>query len=132
MMKLPLALAAALAMSLAPASASLAQTAVQASAQTQAPARTATIQRAGVQPRATPVERRVYENAATQMSRGDTGPRYSCEHDSAGNPTSCWCNWDSDANDCKDMILNEPCGADGAWWTSDVDGEYGCDRQSGG
>ena len=79
--------------------------------------------------RATPVERRVYASPATNMSNGTQGPRYSCEHNSAGEATSCWCNWNSDANDCKDMILNAPCGENGAWWTSDVEGEYGCDRQ---
>jgi len=81
--------------------------------------------------RATPVERRVYEDAATRMSRpGDDGPQYSCDHDSSGQAVSCWCNWDNDAGDCKDMILNAPCGESGAWWTSDIPGEYGCDRQN--
>jgi hypothetical protein len=78
------------------------------------------------QPSATPVERRVYEDAATALSSGEDGPNYTCEHNAQGEPISCWCNWSTNASDCKDMILAAPCG-DGNWWTSDVPGEYGCD-----
>lgn len=139
MKTLSIALALAASLGLAPAAPAFAQAQIagrtaqtQDTAEQERPARTMMLQRAQIQSRVTPVERRIYENASTQMSSGDATPEYSCEHDSAGNPTSCWCNWNSDANDCKDMILNQPCGGDGAWWTSDVEGEYGCDRQSSG
>jgi|GEM_PF-2322796 len=78
--------------------------------------------------RATPRARRVYEDRHTSLSMS-LDPRYECEHNAQGEAISCWCNWNEDANDCKNMILNSPCGEDGAWWTSDVPGEYGCDTQ---
>lgn len=75
--------------------------------------------------RATPREDRIYENPATRLSGAAYEPRYNCEH--GENSVSCWCNWNEDANDCKNMILANPCGENGSWWTSNVDGEYGCD-----
>lgn len=87
--------------------------------------RQATVERGS---RATPQQYRVYEDRHTSLSMS-LDPRYECEHGSDGNAISCWCNWNEDANDCKNMILNSPCGEDGAWWTSNVPGEYGCDTQ---
>jgi len=89
-----------------------------------APRRAMTRQR---QPTPPAENTRIYVDPSTQLQTGPDGVTpmsYDCTF-AGGDPQECWCDTPLD---CKDMVLNSPCGDDDIWWTSGED-TLGCTIQ---
>ncbi len=96
----------------------------EASGAPRAPRRAMAVQR---QPTPPPESTRVYVDPSTQLQTGPDGVtplQYECTFQ-GGDPQECWCDTPLD---CKDMVLNGPCGDDDVWWTSGDD-TLGCSIQ---
>jgi hypothetical protein len=83
------------------------------------------------EPVAPPEHTRTYvsQSPATTLQTGADGmtpvPDYDCTH-ANGQVQECWCD---EPLDCKDMVLNGPCGDDDIWWTSG-ESTLGCSIQA--
>lgn len=83
------------------------------------------------EPVAPPEHTRTYvgQSPATTLQTGADGmtpvPEYDCSH-ADGQVQECWCD---EPLDCKDMVLNGPCGDDDIWWTSG-ESTLGCSIQA--
>lgn len=83
------------------------------------------------EPVAPPEHTRTYvgQSPATTLQTGADGmtpvPEYDCSH-ADGQVQECWCD---EPLDCKDMVLNGPCGDGDIWWTSG-ESTLGCSIQA--